>query len=85
LSVFRVDPKSPDFDRLVKTYKLSGIDTGKPRMRFYPNKLKGDEKNIRSFKIDFRSSSKDPVPKIWSQIMDGFEQKITVTPKGKFD
>jgi|DEB0MinimDraft_12_1074336.scaffolds.fasta_scaffold24292_3 hypothetical protein len=44
VSVFRLDPHAENFNDLKKKYKVTTIDTMKPKLRYYPNVATGDNK-----------------------------------------
>jgi len=45
VSVFRLDPQAPDFNDLKKKYKVNTIETGKPKLRYFPNVVTGESKS----------------------------------------
>jgi len=51
VSVFRLNPSAANFNDLKKQFKVTTVDTEKPKLRYFPNKATGESKMSKSYGI----------------------------------
>ena len=73
LGVYRVKPE--ELAAVKKDHRLKDLKAGRPLLRYYPNRMKGDVKNAASFSIKFDLDEKDLQP-IYEEIHTSFEHEV---------